>query len=84
MREHDNIGAAADEQQVGRNGGFGILMRLADCSLYINIKIPSVNITTHLVMQYLLEEVHPSEPCLIFHHDNIVSHTAQSTLSRTP
>ena len=30
MREHDNIGAAADEQQVGRNVGFGILMRLAD------------------------------------------------------
>ena len=30
MLEHDNIGAAADEQQVGRNVGFGILMRLAD------------------------------------------------------
>ena len=62
MQELDNIGAAVDEQQVGRNGGFGILMRLADCSLYINIKIPSVNITLTLVMQYLLEEVHPSEP----------------------
>ena len=45
MREHDNIGAAAGEQQIGRNGGFGILMRLADCSLYINIKIPSMNIS---------------------------------------
>ena len=45
MREHDNIGAAADEQQIGRNGDFGILMRLADCSLYINIKIPSMNIS---------------------------------------
>ena len=55
-----------------------------DYSLYINVKIPSVNITTHLVMQYLLEEVHPSEPCLIIHHNNIVSHTAQSILSRTP
>ena len=46
-REHDNIGdtPTADEQQVSRNGDFGILMRLADCSLYINIKIPSVNIT---------------------------------------
>ena len=84
MRGHGNIGAAADEQQVGWNGGFGIPMHLADYSLYINVKIPSVNITTHLVMQYLLEEVHPSETCLIFHHDNIVSHTAQSTLSRTP
>ena len=62
MRGHGNIGAAADELQVGRNVGFGILMRLADCSLYINIKIPSVNITLTLVMQYLLEEVHPSEP----------------------
>ena len=62
MRELENIGAAVDEQQVGRNGGFGILMCLADCSLYINIKIPSVNITLTLVMQYLLEEVHPSEP----------------------
>ena len=30
MLEHDNIGTAADEQQVGRNVGFGILMRLAD------------------------------------------------------
>ena len=84
MREHDNIGAAAGEQQIGRNGGFGILMRLAYCSLYINIKIPLLNIITHLVMQYLLEQVHPPEPCLIFHHDSIVSHTAQSTLSRTP
>ena len=84
MRELDNIGAAADEQQVGRNGGFGIPMHLADYSLYINVKIPSVNITTHLVMQYLLEEVHPSEPCLIFHHDSIASYTAQSTLNGTP
>ena len=60
-REHDNIGdtPAADEQQVGRNGGLGILMRLADCALYYNIKTPSVNITTHLVTQHLLEEVHP-------------------------
>ena len=45
MLEHDNIGAAANEQQVSRNVGFGILMRLADCSLYINIEIPLVNIT---------------------------------------
>ena len=62
MRELENIGAAVDEHQVGSNGGFGMLMRLADCSLYIDIKIPSVNITLTLVMQYLLEEVHPSEP----------------------
>ena len=59
--EKDNIGdtPAADEQQVGRNGGLGILMRLADCALYINIKTSSVNITTHQVTQHLLEEVHP-------------------------
>ena len=39
LRGHDNIGdtPAADEQQVGRNGGFGILMLLADCSSDINI-----------------------------------------------
>ena len=63
-REHDNIGdtPAADEQQVGRNGGFGIMMRLADCGLYMNIKAPSVNTNTHLVTQHLLEEVHQSGP----------------------
>ena len=37
MRELENIGAAVDEQQVGRNGGFGILVLLADCSSDINI-----------------------------------------------
>ena len=62
MRELDNIGAAAEEQQVGRNGGLGILMRLADCALYINIKTPSVNINTRLVTQHFLEEVHQSGP----------------------
>ena len=30
MQELDNIGVAVDEQQVGRNGGFGIPMYLAD------------------------------------------------------
>ena len=75
---------AADEQQVGGNGGFGIHMYLADCGLDINIKTPSVNIITQLMMQYFLEEVHPSEPCLIFHHDSIASYTAQSTLNGTP
>ena len=53
---------ATDEQQVGRNGGLKTLMRLADCGLYINIKTPSVNINTHLVIQHLLEEVHQSGP----------------------
>ena len=62
MRELENIGAAVDEQQVGRNGDFGILMRLADCGLYINIKTPSVNINTCLVTQHLLEAVHQSGP----------------------
>ena len=46
-----------------------ILMRLADCGLYINIKTPSVNINTHLVIQHLLEEVHQSRPWPFFHHD---------------
>ena len=50
---------ATDEQQVGRNGSLGILTYPADCGLYINMKTPSVNITTHLVTQHLLEEVHP-------------------------
>ena len=68
MRELDNIGAAADEQQVGRNGGLGIPMHLADYSLYINVKIPSVNITTYLVMLIRL---------------NLVSFSIMITLYRT-
>ena len=63
-REHGIIidTRATDEQQVGRNGGFSIMMRLADCGLYMNIKTPSVNTNTRLVTQHLLEEVHQSGP----------------------
>ena len=54
-REHGIIDdtPATDQQQVGRNGSLGILMYPADCGLYINMKTPLVNITTHLVTQHL-------------------------------
>ena len=55
-REHGLIddARATDEQRVGRNGGFRVLTHLTDCSLYINIKTPSVDTRTHLVTQHPL------------------------------